>query len=85
VCELLQVIGARDPYPMKMSRRNGQDVTSAWWSQFQPITEQEIQDSKGNFKRRKMFDSNDINDINNDLSVFDANKVIISVNLFNNS
>jgi hypothetical protein len=79
------VIGARDPYPIKMSRRNGQDVTSAWWSQFQPITDQEIQDSKGNFKRRKMFDNNDINDINNDLSVFDANKVIISINKDNNN
>ena len=79
------MIGARDPYPIKMSRRNGQDVTSAWWSQFQPITDQEIQDSKGNFKRRKMFDNNDINDINNDLSVFDANKVIISINKDNNN
>lgn len=77
VCELLQVIGARDPYPVKMSRRNRPDTSSAWWSQFQPITEDEIKDSRENFKRRKMFDINDINDINNDLSIFDAKKVIV--------
>ena len=65
-----------------MSRRNRPDTSSAWWSQFQPITEEEFKDSRENFKRRKMFDINDINDINNDLSIFDAKKVIIPCTLY---
>jgi hypothetical protein len=72
ICELLKKIGARDPYPLKMTRHNRQDTYSAWWSQIQPTTEQEVNDCKERYKRRKMDD--DIFDVSNELTVFDAKK-----------
>jgi hypothetical protein len=81
VCELLKKIGARDPYPLKMTRRNTQDPSSAWWSQIQPSNEQEENESKETYKRRKTDINDDINDISNNLNVFDFKKRTLGLDI----